>query len=107
MIYFLLLLLLIFIAYSVFISYHAYRWARIIFSLEEKYSVALAVLERTDKTFGDILKMQIFFDSPSIRNVVLEAMEDIKSSKVAIGDIITTLVQHSKKKYIEDVVVEE
>lgn len=97
MIYFICLLLL---AYSAFITFHAYRWAKIIFSLEDEYSKALEVLQRTNLLFDNIMNMQMFFDSPSVKKVVEEVKEDVSLSRTAINGIIIKLTEHSKKKYI-------
>ena len=97
---FLVLFCILLIAYSVFISFHAFRGAKIIFSLEDKYSEALAVLNRTEKAFDNILEMQLFFDSPGVKKIVEEVKEDVQTSKMAISKIIYTLTEHSKKKYI-------
>ncbi len=97
---FLVFIILLLVAYSAFVSFHAYRWARVIFILEDKYSEALEVHERTLVTFDKILTMQMFFDSPSVKQIVMEVMEDVKDCKNATQSIAYTLTQHSKKKYI-------
>jgi hypothetical protein len=97
---FLIILCFLLFAYSCFISFHAYRWAKIIFSLEDKYSEALDIVSRTRDGINNILNMQMFFDSPSVKKIVEEVKEDLKVSEMALSKIVFTLTEHSKKKYI-------
>ena len=99
---FLIIAILFLLAYSIFISFHAYRWARIIFLLEDKYSEALGIHERTLDTFEKLIKMQMFFDSPGVKRAVEEVMDDIKVCKMATQGIVSTLIEHSKRKYISE-----
>lgn len=100
MIILLIFVCLLLLGYSIFISFHAYRWAKIIFSLEDKYSEALKIVSRTKEEIDNILNMQMFFDSPSVKKAVEEVKEDLTVSEMAISKIVFTLTEHSKKKYI-------
>ena len=99
---FLIITIVLLLAYSIFISFHAFRWAKIIFILEDKYSKVLAVHERTLGTFEKLLSMQMFFDSPGVRQAVQDVMDDVKTCKIATQSITMTLIEHSKRKYISD-----
>lgn len=99
LIVFLSISLLLLLIYCIFISFHAYRWARIIFLLEDKYSEALDIHERTLNSFEKLLEMHMFFDSPTVKQTVQEVMEDVKVCKMATQSIVFTLVEHSKRKF--------
>lgn len=98
----LIFVIIMLLGYSVFISFHAYRWAKIIFIMEDKYSEALAIHERTLETFEKVINMQLFFDSPTVRQTVEEVMNDIKVCKLATQSIVYTLTEHSKRKYFQE-----
>ncbi len=96
---FLILAIILLLLYSIFVSFHAYRWAKVIFLLEDKNSEALAIHERTLETFQKLLNMQLFFDSPTVKQTVEEVMNDVKVCKFATESIVFTLTEHSKRKY--------
>jgi alpha-L-fucosidase len=90
------------IIYAFFITRHAYRWARVIIILENEYSDALEVHKRTLKTFENLLNMQMFFDSPTVKQTVIEVMEDVKLCQGATARIASVLTSHSKRKYVDE-----
>ena len=102
MIFVLVFLLILLFFYSAFITYHAIRWSKIIFSLEDKYSEALEIHQRTMKSLENILKMQLFFDSPAVKKAVEDVREDLKVCQMATQKIVFTLTEHSKRKYFLD-----
>ncbi|MEI6484553.1 MAG: hypothetical protein WCO62_14160, partial [Betaproteobacteria bacterium] len=65
---FLIFCLILLIALIVIVFY-ALRWARIIFILEDDLEEAIEIHQRTVNVLDNILKMQMFFDSPEVKTV--------------------------------------
>jgi hypothetical protein len=95
----LLLCFLLIVALSVTI-YYAFRFAKIIFLVEDDLSVSLETLDQCVESFDKILSMKLFFDSPDVRPVLTEAMYEIKTSKLAVQNIIAKFTEKSKQKYV-------
>lgn len=83
-----------------FIVYHALRWAKIIFILEDDLSEAIEIHERTVAALEAILKTQMFFDSPEIKAAVNEALENVRVCQTATQKLVHSLTQRSKQKYV-------
>ena len=47
----------------------------------------------------------MFFDSPEVQRVTMNALEGIKASKVAVAGLVRKFTQRSQQKYIEVVEV--
>jgi hypothetical protein len=99
---FLIVVTVILFLYAAFITFHAFRWAKIILEQEKFYSDVLQVHERTIATFDKLTQMQLFFDSPTVLQVVHEVMSDVKECRKATHGLIHILTQYSKRRYIED-----
>jgi hypothetical protein len=81
--------------------YYALRFARIIFVVEDDLSESIESLNQCVKTFEKILGMKLFFDSPEVRPILMEAMAEIKISKLAVQGIIAKFTEKSKQKYVQ------
>ena len=90
-----------------FVIYHALRWAKIIFILEDDLSEAIEIHERTVLALEAILKTQMFFDSPEIKAAVNEALENVRVCQTATQKLVHSLTQRSKQKYIRLVDTDE
>ncbi len=82
------------------LSFYVIKLAKIIFMFEDDLAETIQVHERSMTTFDKILKMPLFFDSPEVRSVLTEALEDIKMCKLATQKVITNFTRRSKQKYI-------
>lgn len=83
-----------------FVLYHAFRWAKIIFILEDDLAEAIEIHERTLKTLEAIIKTPMFFDNPQTKAAVDEAMENVKMCQTATHKLIQNFTQRSKQRYI-------
>ena len=83
-----------------FVTFHAIRWARIIFILEDDLAEAIEVHERTAKALEEILKTPMFFDNPQVKAAVDEAMENVKMCQTATHKLIQNFTQRSKQRYV-------
>lgn len=84
----------------VFVSYHAIKWAKIIFMLEDDLSEAIEVHERTIMVLDKITKTQMFFDSPEVKVVVDEALSDVRDCRTATHRLVKVFTDRSKQRYI-------
>lgn len=83
-----------------FVLYHAIRWAKVIFLLEDDLSEAVEVHERTVAVFEGLLKMEVFFDSPAVKAQFDAALEDVKVCQTATQKLIQSFTQRSKQRYV-------
>lgn len=83
-----------------FVLYHAIRWAKIIFILEDDLAEAIEIHERTAKTLESIIKTPMFFDNPQVKAAVDEAMENVKVCQTATHKLIQNFTQRSKQRYV-------
>lgn len=93
--------LLLIVAWASFATYFLYRFARIILILENDFSEATEVLQNAEKTIVNVLEMPMFFDSPEVQKATVEALEGIKTAKIAVAGLVTKFTQRSKQKYTE------
>jgi cell division protein FtsL len=70
---------LLFILLSIYVTYKAYHWARIVMIVEDDLSDAIQTLNDTEETMNKLLSMQLLFDSPEVKMMV-EA--DIKNANL-------------------------
>lgn len=84
----------------VFVIYHALRWAKVIFLLEDDLGEAIEIHERTVETLEAIIKTPMFFDSPELQSAVRESLENVKVCQIATQKLINSFTQRSKQKYI-------
>lgn len=106
MIWFLLFLLIVLGVGLIVSIYYLLRFAKIILILEDDLSEAIETLTKSEQTLNQILSMRLFFDSPEVKMVVMDAMQDIKLCKIAVEGVIRRFVQRSKQKYVKVVEVE-
>ena len=100
MIVFLSIICLVLLTALTIVSFFAVRWAKIIFILEDDLTEAIQIHERTVQVFEELLKMQLFFDSPEVKVVVNEALDSVKTCQLATQKLIQNFTQRSKQKYI-------
>jgi hypothetical protein len=81
-----------------FLAYHMFRWAKIIFMLEDDLTEAIEVHERTEKTLENIRKTPLFTDNIQIKAQLDEAMEQVKVCQTATHRLVYHLTQRSKQK---------
>ena len=76
------------------------QWAKIIFVLEDDLAEAVQIHERTVLVFENLLKAQVFFDSPEIKAKYDEALQDVRVCQTATHKLIQNFTQRSKQRYI-------
>jgi len=94
------LLAFLFFAALCLVVYHAVKWARIIFVLEDDLAEAIAIHERTIETLEAIIKTPMFFVNPQVKAAVDEAMENVKMCQAATHKLIQNFTQRSKQRYV-------
>ena len=89
LIFFLVILLLVSLYYN-------YRFAKIIFKIEDAVEQSLDVLDEKYSKIQNVLETPLFFDSPQVRNV----MDDIKESREAVLYVANQLtgIEYGKEK---------
>lgn len=93
-------LLLLTTAWAGVATFYLYRWTNIILMLEEDLSEAAEVHERSVGMFDKIINMPLFFDSPEVRPILEEALNDVKVCRMATQKLVNTFTARSKRKYV-------
>jgi len=83
-----------------FTIYHALRWAKVIFLLEDDLGEAIDIHTRTVEALEGIAKTKMYFDSPELKMSVSEALENVKVCQTATQNLIHSFTQRSKQRYI-------
>jgi hypothetical protein len=68
--------------------------------LEDDFSEAVEVHERSILTFDKLLSMPLLSDSPAVKAVIVEALDDVKMCKMATQQLISKFTSRSKQKYV-------
>lgn len=95
---FLCLILSVLLAVSIF---YLWRFAGIILILENDFSETTEQLQDAEKAIEDCLALPMFFDSPQVQQVTMNALEGVKAAKLAVTKMVVKFTQRSKEKYIE------
>lgn len=98
---------ILFLASTIFFAVFMYRWANIIFLIEDTLSEAVEVHERAISTFEQILSLQVVFDSPHVKKAYEEILADVKVCKVATLKVAAKFTRLDKKQYIIEEVVDK
>jgi len=101
------LMFLFLLAWAVLATFFLWKFARIILILENDFSDATETLQNAEQTLNACLELPMFFDSPQVQRATMEALDEIRTSKIAIAGLIRKFTQRSKQKYIEEVEVEK
>lgn len=80
--------------------YYIIKFSKIIFLFEDELSLALEVHDRSIATFDKILNYQVVMDSPYIRNLYVEILEDVKMCKAATLRVANSYNKLRKKQYV-------
>lgn len=94
---FLSLLLAVALGFSI---YYLLRWSNIVMILEDDLSEAVDTLRQCEGTLNELLTMQMFFDSKEVKIAVMDAMQDVKLSKMAVTKLVRKFTERSKEKYV-------
>jgi aminoglycoside phosphotransferase family enzyme len=91
---------LLFILLSIYVTYKAYHWARIVMIVEDDLSDAIQTLNDTEETMNKLLSMQLFIDSPEVKMMVEASLSEVKMAKFEVNKVTQKFVQKSKQKYV-------
>ena len=80
-------LFILFFAVSVLLAYIAYRFAKMLFSIEDRAQKGIQELEESLEELNQILEIPIYSDSNEVRRVV----DIIKKSRVSVIFAISSL----------------
>jgi len=83
-----------------FAGYFLWKFAKIIMIFEDDLDDALEGLSSVENSIGEVLGIQMFFDSPEVRKSVQIVLEDIKLCKGTMNGIIHKFTARSKRKYV-------
>lgn len=74
----------------VFFGIVAYRYAQIVFEMEDRLDDSLEVLDSAYRNMGEILERPLFYDSPEIRTVINE-IGKVRESLLYIGNNVVSI----------------
>jgi hypothetical protein len=80
-------------------AWKSYQWANAVFVIEDDLEHASETLTSAESTLNKILTMQLFFDSPEVKEVVSSAMNEIKVCKFEVNKLALTFTERSKQRF--------
>jgi len=81
-------------------TFYLIKFARIIFSIEDKLENALETLNGIYGALESLLEMKLFFDSKEVKYAVEEALSSVRLSRTALVALINDFTRLSKERYI-------
>jgi len=81
--------------------YFLWNFARIILILQDDFSETTEILQDAETAIDECLALPMFFDSPAVQQATINALEGVKTAKLAVGKMVIKFTQRSKQKYIE------
>lgn len=87
--------------WAVVATYYLWKFVRIIIILENDFTEATETLQNAEQTLKACLDLPMFFDSPEVQRVTVQALDSIKIAKVAVAGLVRKFTERSKQKYIE------
>lgn len=78
---------------------YLYRFSQIIMVFEDDLSDAINSLNMVEDTMENVLKMQIFYDSPDVRKEVDKILEEVKVCRFSINGLVQRFTARSKQQY--------
>jgi len=89
------------LAASLLVSlYFLWKFVKIVMIFEDDLSAAIDALNSVEDTIDSILNMQLFFDSPEVRQVAQGILEEIRLCRAAIGKIVQRFTARSKQQFV-------
>ena len=80
--------------------YFMIKFAMIIMVCEDDYSSVIDMLLQTQDSLDGILEMNLFFESPEVRESVEGAIEEVKLCRIEVTRAAERFVQKSNNKYV-------
>lgn len=81
-------------------GYYIWKFATIIMVFEDDLEESLESMNSIDKSMKGLLEMQMFFDSPEIKNAVKGVLEEVTLTRAVLNLTIKKFTDRSKQKYI-------
>lgn len=75
------------------------KFSRIIMVFEDDISDTINALNDVEDTISNVLKMQIFYDSPDVRKEVDKILEEVKVCRLSVNGLIERFTARSKQQY--------
>lgn len=79
----------------IFLCRYIYKFAMIIFDVEDAVDSSIELLNQRVKTMNEILSKPVFFDSIEVRSVIKE-IETTRNQVIEIGNVLTRSVNNEK-----------
>lgn len=80
--------------------YFLRKFVLIVMICEDDYNVAIDSLIEAEERLGGIVEIPLFFDSPEVKALVDEAIEEVQLARIEITKAAERFVARSNQKYI-------
>lgn len=81
-------------------AYFLWKFAKIIMIFEDDLSEAIEATNAVEDAIKQVLEMQMFFDSPEVKQATQNILEQVKICRIIIQKVIGRFTQRSKRQYI-------
>lgn len=83
-----------------YLLHKIYGFIQVIMVLEDDFSETIESLIVVDEKLEDVIKMPLFYDSPEIRTIVQNALDEVKICRVIVRKAASRFVERSAGEYI-------
>jgi hypothetical protein len=77
-----------------------WKFSKIIMVFEDDLSEATNSLNEVEDALKAVLEMQMFFDSPEIKQAVQGVLENVKLCRLTIAKVVQRFTARSKRQYV-------
>lgn len=81
-------------------SFYLWKFAKIIMIFEDDLSEAINSLNEVEDSINKVLSMQMFFDSPEVKQAVQKVLEQIKLCRLSMQKVVQRFTARSKQQYV-------
>lgn len=80
-------------------AYYLWKFVKIIMIFEDDLGEAIEGMNDVEDVIGNVLEMQMFFDSPEVKHSVQGILEQIRLCRLTIQKVISHFTERSKRQY--------
>jgi len=82
------------------VTYYLWKFATIIMVFEDDLEDSLEAMNNVDNTIKSLLEMQLFFDSPEVKEAVKNILDEVTLTRSILNLTIKKFTDRSTQKYI-------
>lgn len=81
-------------------AFFLWKFAKIIMIFEDDLAEAIEGMNDVEDAINNVLEMQMFFDSPEVKQAVQGVLEQVRLCRLTIQKVISRFTERSKRQYL-------